>query len=502
MDVHHEVERTYQPGPDEPVPDLTRLPSVASVGAPHSVELTATYFDSLGLPLTRAGVSLRRRVGGTDEGWHLKIPSGAGRDEIHLPLGRSQRTVPVALRRVVLAWTRNADLAPIATVVTHRTAYDLLDVDGGRLAELADDRVSATAEGAPQPLEWREWELELDAGDPALLKAADKLLRKAGVPLSESPRKIVRALGDRLSPPVNLGPIGPDRPAGRVLQLRITEQVAELLRRDSEVRRGLPSGVHQARVVCRRLRSALATYRPLLDREVTDPIRVELQWLQEALGEARDAHVVHQRLGILVDDDRHVVGPVRRRLDRTYDAKARDAQAVVTEVLASERYLRLLDDLDTLAAAPPWTDQAEQDATTVLRPLVRKDWKRLAARVDALEAAGDDRDARDHALHEVRKAAKRLRYAVETVQPVWGRKTKRLRRFAKTVTQVLGEHQDTVVSRADLLAVAAEAAAAGEDAFTYGRLHHGDEVLADELRERFARAWSDASPEKLTAWLR
>jgi CHAD domain-containing protein len=229
---------------------------------------------------------------------------------------------------------------------------------------------------------------------------------------------------------------------------------------------------------------------------------VELQWLQGALGGARDAHVVHQRLGTLVDDDQHVVGPVRRRLDRTYEAKARDAQAVVTEVLASERYLRLLDDLDTLAAAPPWTDQAQQDATTVLRPLVRKDWKRLVARVDALEAAGDDRDARDHALHEVRKAAKRLRYAVETVQPVWGRKTRRLRRFAKTITQVLGEHQDTVVSRTDLLAVAAEAAAAGEDAFTYGRLHHGDEVLADELRERFARAWSDASPEKLTAWLR
>jgi CHAD domain-containing protein len=211
---------------------------------------------------------------------------------------------------------------------------------------------------------------------------------------------------------------------------------------------------------------------------------------------------VHRRLGTLVDDDRHVVGPVRRRLDRTYAAKARDAQAVVTEVLASERYLRLLDDLDALAATPPWTDRAERDATTVLRPRIRKDWKRLVARVDALDATEDDRAARDHALHEVRKAAKRLRYAVETVEPLWGKETRPLRRFATTLTQVLGEHQDTVVSRVDLLAVAAEAAAAGEDAFTYGRLHHGDEVLADELRARFARTWSDASAEKLTAWLR
>jgi CHAD domain-containing protein len=501
MDVHHEVERTYQPGPDQPVPDLGGLPGVASVGAPRTVELVATYFDTPALALTRAGVSLRCRAGGADEGWHLQIPSGAGRDEVQVPLGRSQRAVPMALRRLVVGWTRDAQVASIATVVTSRTAYDLLDADGTRLAELADDRVRATVKDVAEPVEWREWELELDTGGPALLRAADKALRSAGVPLSESPRKIVRALGDRAPERPAIGKLGPGKPAGRVLQQRLAEQVADLVRRDSEIRRGLPSGVHQARVACRRLRSALATFRPLLDREVTDPIRAELKWLQGALGDARDAHVTHRRLSTLVEQQEQPTASVRRRLDRTYRLKERDAGAVVTDTLASDRYFRLLDDLDALAASPPWSARAGRPAKKVLRARVLGDWKRLSARVDALEAAGDDRTARDHALHEVRKAAKRLRYAVETVEPVWGPESAPLRRFAKDITQTLGEHQDTVVSRVDVLSMAAEAASVGEDAFPYGRMHHADEVLADELRERFEQAWRVASPKRLTAWL-
>ena len=54
--------------------------------------------------------------------------------------------------------------------------------------------------------------------------------------------------------------------------------------------------MHKMRVGTRRLRSALATFRPLLDRAVTDPIRDELKWIAGELGGARDAEVLRERL--------------------------------------------------------------------------------------------------------------------------------------------------------------------------------------------------------------
>ncbi len=137
-----ELERTYAPGPDDEMPDLAAADGVASVGETGSVDLVATYYDTEELALTRAGVSLRRRTGDSDAGWHLKVPAGEGRDEIAQPLARATRTVPAALRRagpgldhgpaaVARGRDRDAPLDPSAA----RTA------DGAVLAEVADDRV-------------------------------------------------------------------------------------------------------------------------------------------------------------------------------------------------------------------------------------------------------------------------------------------------------------------------------------------------------------------------
>src|SRR6476646_3697567 len=97
MRTHHEGEHTYVPGPDLEVPDLTALPGVDRVGPTAARALEATYFDTAGLDLLSAGITLRRRTGGDDEGWHLKLPSGSGRVEVQHPLGHD-RTPPVALR--------------------------------------------------------------------------------------------------------------------------------------------------------------------------------------------------------------------------------------------------------------------------------------------------------------------------------------------------------------------------------------------------------------------
>ena len=84
--------------------------------------------------------------------------------------------------------------------------------------------------------------------------------------------------------------------AGSAVQAHLAEQVAELVARDPQTRRDRRTRLHRMRVATRRLRSALATFRPLLDRTRTDPLREELRWLAGVLGAARDAEVMHARL--------------------------------------------------------------------------------------------------------------------------------------------------------------------------------------------------------------
>jgi CHAD domain-containing protein len=502
MSEHREVERTYAPPADAPVPDLSMLPGVASLGPGRVDDLEAVYFDTADLALTRAGVSLRRRTGGTDEGWHLKIPAEDGREEIQLPLTRALTTPPARLRAIVAGWTAQAPLEPIARITTQRTRRNLLAADGTVLAELADDRVTGIPEGSGAPVSWREWELELVDGERTLLDGADDLLGAAGVHPSAVARKIEHVLGERLPPAAPAPVLGVGRAAGPVLHLRLREQVAELHRRDSQVRRRQDEGVHRARVACRRLRTALATYRPLLDRDVTDPIRAEIKWFGQCLSDARDAHVVRDRLRAMVDDEPHslVRGPVKRRLDTTVGAREKEAWATIEEVMSSTRYFRLLGDLDRLVAVPPWTDVADQPAGEVLPRRVRKDWRRLRDRKDEADRA-TDADERQRLMHEVRKDAKRLRYAAETLRPVWGKDAHRLAKAAKRLTSHLGERQDTVMSRPMLLAIAADADEAGESSVVWGLLYGREEQRAADLDHELDRVWATVSKKKLRRWL-
>ena len=104
-------------------------------------QLEATYFDTTDLALATAGVTLRRRTGGEDAGWHLKLPRATGRLEIVLPLGRAVRNPPAAMRRVVAGIIRDTELAPVVTIRTDRRVQRLRGKKGDVLAEVADDRV-------------------------------------------------------------------------------------------------------------------------------------------------------------------------------------------------------------------------------------------------------------------------------------------------------------------------------------------------------------------------
>src|SRR6478736_4836212 len=181
---HREVEDKYDLDRSSVLPDLSTLPGVRSVETAEQ-ELAATYFDTPDLALATAGVVLRRRTGGEDAGWHLKLPMAGARLEIAVPLGRAVRTPPIALRRVVAGIVRDHALTQVVTIRTDRTVHRLHDKRGDVLAELADDRVSTEpASGHAQgltPITWREAEVELLSDSPSLLGSAMDLMATLGV---------------------------------------------------------------------------------------------------------------------------------------------------------------------------------------------------------------------------------------------------------------------------------------------------------------------------------
>lgn len=90
-----ETERKYEAPPGTSLPDLDDLPGVAAGSGPEEQRLEARYYDTEDLRLIRSGITLRRRQGGSDPGWHLKLPEGGdSRREIQLPLARATRQVP------------------------------------------------------------------------------------------------------------------------------------------------------------------------------------------------------------------------------------------------------------------------------------------------------------------------------------------------------------------------------------------------------------------------
>ena len=200
-----ETEQKYDADAGFVLPDLSGLEGRVKSAGPRRYYLSATYFDTEELDLIRHRITLRRRVGGGDEGWHLKLPVRRDtRQEVRAPLGDSGtgsiEPVPARLAAQVEDITAGRPLRPIAILDTERTVVTLTDQAGQPLAEVADDRVTATRLDQPgaKPVMWREVEVEAlttDPGAPGLLEAAGQVLRQAGARRSSSASKLGRLLG-------------------------------------------------------------------------------------------------------------------------------------------------------------------------------------------------------------------------------------------------------------------------------------------------------------------
>ncbi len=540
--VHVEVESKYDADPQFEVPDLVELFGAArgrdgvpaadgvpwSQGEEPEMQLGATYFDTADLDLASAGLTLRRRTGGEDAGWHLKVPTGGARSEVRVPLDDREDVVPDELRTMTYAVARGRPLEPVARIDTRRTVRRLVDPTGRVLVEVADDRVTArrlrpaggtdptpsgTDPAADGTTTWREVEVEVVDGPPALLAAADPVLRERGLVPSATGSKLARTLGvdvraasGRTGAPAGAGtdaaPLTRSASAADVVLARLRTQVEQIRTQDIPVRLDAPGSVHAMRVATRRLRSALTTFGPLLDRRPARSVSRELRWLAGVLGAARDAEVTGERIGGAVDtqdDAVRLAGPadaeVREELDRAYRA-AHDA---LLEALAGERYRALLDALTDLLDHPPLTPVAAGPARKVLPALVASAYAEVRTAMVAAHAAADDHD-RLTLQHDARKAAKRARYAAEAVTPVIGEDAEAFATAMERLQETLGEFLDSVNTRERLRALASGTTSPGV-AFTYGRLHGLEEQRGERAGAQVDAAWRDAKSKRLRRWL-
>jgi CHAD domain-containing protein len=499
-----ETERKYDAPAGANLPDLTGLPEVAAESGPEEQRLEAKYYDTDDLRLIRGGITLRRRQGGSDPGWHLKLPvdGGDSRREIQLPLGRATRRVPAELAALVRAFTRGEELRPVAAINTVRQRLVLLDDGGQSLAEVVADDVTASTMGDETALSsWQEVEVELTGGGPGLLAAADKRLRRSGLRPAGHQAKLERALAGRLPPgrPLRRRPLAPRSAAADVVLAYAGTQVAVIMSMDPMVRRDAPDAVHQMRVATRRLRSTLKSFDQVLRADDCERVGDELKWLGGVLGAARDAEVLagHLQAGLDGLPPELILGPVQAQVRARFAPIEAESRTAVLEALDGDRYLALLDSLDTLLINPPVAPEAGRPAAEVLPAAVRRARWRLRRRLRRARhtPAGPGRDA---ALHEARKAAKRARYAAEAVSPAFGHPARRFAKRVKKVQSALGEHHDSVVARAAIRDLGVHTHLAGENAFTFGVLYEQDACHAEGFEDQARRAWKRAA--KSSAW--
>jgi len=411
-------------------------------GDPAALQSHSVYFDTPGQDLSAAGFSLRIREA---EGERVQIVKATGsaaglfvRPEWNLPVQADvpilDDTSPVA----ALLGTRLHEIGPAFTVDMQRRVWNVLSDEAE--IELALDEGEIVAGERRTPI--CELKLELKRGTPAALFALARRL-DAVAPLR------LRVLGKAERGYRLLGPA-----AGAVKAEPVTmtsdmdaaaafRHIAGACLRQYRLNEGLLGGrdaeaVHQARVALRRLRSAFSIYKPMLEDGRFQHLRDETRWLAVSLGAMRDVDVLIERCE---------VETVRARL---VQARAEAANLALAE-LASRRARVLMLDLSEWLAAGDWRSQPSGEE---IRGQPARDFAAAALdrfRRKVRKGGRDLAELDDAARHEVRKDAKKLRYAAEFFSSFFQgkRQKRRLKRFVEALAALqdrLGALNDHAVT--------------------------------------------------------
>jgi len=258
-----------------------------------------------------------------------------------------------------------------------------------------------------------------------------------------------------------------------------------------------PEPIHQARVSLRRLRSALSVFKSALPPFSTRQFGAALGDFARLLGEAREWDVwldgTIEPLRAALDER----DPVLDQLADAARAERDIAALAVADAATGREFVLLALGLGAWFDADIWPETPTDEAAALLasplldfaRRLLRKRHRKLVAAAEGAATA----DAGQ--LHVLRIEAKRLRYAVEFLRPLFPAKP--VRRYVdalKSIQDILGTANDAVVARR-LIPHLAEADAATK-ARAAGLVAGWTAAEATNARRRFAEAWEDFTGAK------
>jgi CHAD domain-containing protein len=265
----------------------------------------------------------------------------------------------------------------------------------------------------------------------------------------------------------------------------IAEQCTVII--DSEAKlRARENVVHTTRVAVRRLRSTIRVFTDLFDSSEAEHLEEELVWWARLLGEVRDLDILAQRQAALMAElpAELILGPVASTIEAELAVQRKQAADAMVEALDSERFRKLMGLMHHWRSDPPFTPAADASPGAI-DPMIKKARNKARKRLTTAVAARRSAEPSDELFHRARKASKRYRYAVEAAQPVWGNKADKIVTERKDLQDLLGNHQDAIVSAAFLRELGARLGVrSGQNGFSCGVLYArevyvGDSLLAD-----------------------
>lgn len=270
--------------------------------------------------------------------------------------------------------------------------------------------------------------------------------------------------------------------AREVIGAYLTEQCTVIIDSEAELRAG-ENVIHTTRVAVRRLRSTIRVFADLFDSEQAARLEEELVWWASLLGGVRDMDILTQRQQALLAElpAELILGPVESTIQEELAVQRKQAMDEMLEALNSERFRKFIAMVRHWRSDTPFTSAAEASADSIdaaIKNAKKKAGKRLATAVTARRAE----EPSDELFHRARKASKRHRYAVELVSPVWGAKADKIVSQRKNLQDLLGNHQDSIVSAAFLRDLGARRGIrSGQNGFSYGFLYARELAARDSL---------------------
>jgi CHAD domain-containing protein len=417
------------------VPPRFQIPE--NVGIPISPRVfTSTYYDSEQHRLGQLGLTLRKRVEKGKGVWQLKIPSREYRIELEIDSGSHH--IPGQFLELLIGFFRKHEPVQLGKIRTWRTGR-LIQEEGKYAAEVALDSVALLQENKIIS-RFREMELELKEGKSGHLTVIRKTLEKAGAKPKPLQPKIFQAL--QLPYPLADPQVEPTAAPSEHIRARLQAQINQMLIHDPGTRLGRDSeALHQMRVATRRMRAIFRAVRTFLEPEWTKKIRQEVGWIGSLLGEVRDWDVLLESLRNEGSDLNSKEQQAFLHIQKIFQDERSLARGRLLEGLGSDRYVDLLNTLDDSLVHLPF--QSDHPPMT---DLARKAFAKLEECVESTQGRFPKQE-----LHHIRILVKRARYTVELSEPFLRKHAKRFLQQAKSLQEVLGQHQDALVLEHQLL---------------------------------------------------